>query len=238
MTKLRQAITDYAMIENGDKVAVGVSGGKDSLALAEALNKYRKRGPLKFELIVVHLKMGFPGFDIKPVQDFFRTEGVEFIAWETEIFSILTKNRNNDGSLKCSLCSKFKKALVIQAAQAFNCNKVAFAHHGDDAIETLFLNAIFGGRIATFRPKMYLSETAMEFIRPFIYLRESEISNYARQQALPIIPSACPNDGFTKRAEIKELLNEIYRKYPEAYHNFLIMLANNDKLDLWQKETD
>ena len=224
------------MIEDGDKIAIGVSGGKDSVLLAYCLQKYRRYSPKKFEIIAIHLRMGFPNSDFSLIDEFLVNENIPCFQVETTIYPILLKQANADGSLKCSLCSKFKKALVIEKAKQENCNKVAFAHHGDDAIETMFLNAVYGGRVAVFRPKMYMSESKIEFIRPLIYLRESEIQAYVKQQNLPVIASSCPNDGHTQREEMKDFLVTLYEKFPPAYENFLKMLSNTAQVDLWEKQ--
>ena len=238
MTKIGKALHDYQMIEPNDKIAIGVSGGKDSLVLAYAMGRLRHYYPVNFDIVAIHLEMGFPDMDFTELRTFMAQENIEYHDIPTQVYEILQKNLDASGRLRCSLCSKFKKALVIEAANNLNCNKVAFAHHGDDAVETLFLNAIFGGKLATFRPKMYMSKTAMTFIRPLVYLREAEITAFTIGEKLPIVKSTCPNDGFTKRQEVKELLNLLYLDYPCAYENFLIMLSNTDKVDLWEKIDD
>ena len=236
MSKINKAILDFQMLEDNDYIAVGLSGGKDSLVLIHTLAKLKEYSKISFNLIAIHLDLGFPKEDFSLILDFLKELKVECQIVKTEIYQILQKNLTNDGHLPCSLCSKFKKALVIEEATKLKYNKVAFAHHGDDAIETIVLNALYGGRLATFRPKMYLTRSKMTFIRPLIYVREKEISNYANINKLPVLISSCPNDGNTKRAEVKELLNKLYLKYPDAYHNLLIMLSNTKKVDLWDKE--
>lgn len=234
ITKIQRAINDFKMIEENDKICVGISGGKDSITLAYTLKQLSKFYPIKFEMIGVHLEMGFPNMDFSEIRSFFVKEEIEFHEKPTKVYEILKKNLNSDGSLKCSICSRFKKALVIEAAKEYGCNKVAFAHHGDDAIETLWLNAVYGGKLATFRPKMYMSKSDIDFIRPLIYLRETEIESYVSQNSLPVVISTCPNDKHTQREAIKQLLEKIYEEYPAAYENFLIMLGNEKQLDLWR----
>jgi len=236
LTKIRKAIDDFSMIENGDRICVGISGGKDSLVLLTALARFRKYAPYDFEVVAVHLNLGFPDMDFGSLTAFLKQENIEYQEKPTEVYEILKKNLNGDGSLKCSLCSKFKKALVIDAAKEHNCRKVAFGHHSEDAIETLWLNAIYGGKLATFRPKMYLSRSEMTFIRPLIYVREREIMAFAENEKLPVVKSTCPNDGYTKRTEMKNLLNSIYEQYPTAYENFLTMLGNSEQVDLWDTD--
>ena len=236
LTKIRRACYNYSLISENDRIAIGYSGGKDSMVLVSCLEEIRKYYHLPFTLVVIHLDLGFGKQDFNSVFKHFQNRSIEFKVIPTKINDILQKNLTNSAKLPCSLCSKFKKALMISAAKDYGCNKVAFAHHGDDAIETFFLNAIYGGKAAVFQPKMYMSKTDMTFIRPLIYVREAEINQYCQALQLPLIPSNCPNDGFTKRAEIKNLLSSIYQQYPQAYQNFLIMLENQTNINLWKKE--
>ena len=148
------------------------------------------------------------------------------------IADILKRNLKND-AIQCSLCSKLKKGAVIKAAKQLGCNKVAFGHHGDDAIETLLLNMIYGGKIATFDPKMHLTREDITFIRPFIYAFESDLKKALKELDLPKIKSGCPNDGYTQRQNIKELLHKIYHTYPSAKENFLLSLHNKEQLNLF-----
>ncbi len=235
---IRKADQDYHLIQNDDRIAVGVSGGKDSMLLLLALHYYRETCRLNhiknFSVIGIHVEMGFPGMDFHAAEEFFKKKEIEFHHFPSHIYEILKLQANEDGSLKCSLCSKFKKATVIAAAKEYHCNRVAFAHHADDAIETLLMNAIYGGRLATFKPHMFLTHTEMDFIRPFVYAYESDITAAAEELHLPVVSSTCPMDGFTKRQEAKELLQNLYQHYPMAKENFLLMLHNQKQLDLWK----
>lgn len=237
---IRKADLDFGLIQDGDKIAIGVSGGKDSLLLIYALSLYQKIAykydQKKFEILGIHLEMGFEGMDFTPVRAFMQEHQIPYIDYPTKIYDILKLYPDNKGNIQCSRCSPLKKGAIVQAAKEYQCNKTAFAHHGDDAIETLFLNMIFGGRIATFEPQMFLSNTKMHFIRPFVYCFEEDIKTTAIQELnLPIVKSTCPNDGFTKRQEIKDLLKQMYQTYPCAKHNFLTSLANQQQLKLWAK---
>ncbi len=239
---IAKADKDYEMINDGDRICVGVSGGKDSMLLLTALYYYRKTCRMNkvknFEVVGIHVEMGFENMNFEEVDNYCKNIGIEFYHYPSKIYEILKIQAKEDGTLKCSLCSKFKKATVISAAKEYHCNKVAFAHHGDDAIETLFMNAIFGGRLATFKPSMYLTNTQMHFIRPFVYAFESDISNAMITNNIPIVKSTCPMDGYTKRQDTKELLHKIYTDYPMAKENFLLMLHNQKQLDLWVKGND
>lgn len=231
---IRKADQDYAMIQDGDRIAVGVSGGKDSMVLLTAMYMYSKFANKNFTVVGIHIKLGFPNMDFSEVTAFCEQQGIEFHMIDSHVYEILQKHPDKRGRIKCSLCSKFKKATVIDAAKQYGCNKTAFGHHSDDAVETLFMNMIHGGKIATFRPKMYLTNTEMMFIRPLIYSYESDIILAQHNNAIPFVKSTCPNDGYTERAEMKTLLHNLYEKYPMARSNFVYMLHNEKQVDLWQ----
>lgn len=233
---IRKADQDYQMIEDGDRIAVGVSGGKDSMVLLAALHMYSKFPHKKFSVVGIHVKLGFPNMDFREVVAFCEQQGIEFHMEDSQVYEILKKNPDKNGRIRCSLCSKFKKATVIDAAKKYGCTKTAFGHHSDDAVETLLMNAIHGGKLATFKPKMYLTNTEMMFIRPLIYSYESDILAAQVNNAIPYVKSTCPNDGYTERQDVKELLRDFYEKYPMARSNFVYMLHNEEQVDLWHKE--
>lgn len=232
---IRKADQDYRMIEDGDCIAVGVSGGKDSMVLLTALHMYSKFPQKKFRVVGIHVKLGFPNMDFSEVIDFCNAQGIEFHMEDSNVYEILKMNPDKNGRIKCSLCSKFKKATVIDAAKKYGCTKTAFGHHSDDAVETLVMNAIHGGKLATFKPKMYLTNTEMMFIRPLIYSYESEILAAQVNNQIPYVKSTCPNDGYTERQEVKEMLQDLYVRYPMARSNFVYMLHNEEQVDLWHK---
>ncbi|MBQ2657438.1 MAG: tRNA 2-thiocytidine(32) synthetase TtcA [Erysipelotrichaceae bacterium] len=236
LAQVRKADQMYQMIENGDRIAVGLSGGKDSSLLLYTLYLYRflSRNTYQkdFELVGIHIDLNFGEEDITPLLEWFRQYDIEIKCDESKIADILKLNLHKD-RIDCSLCSTLKKGAVIRKAKEFGCNKVAFAHHADDAIETLLMNMIYGGRVATFDPKMYLDHSETTFIRPFCLSFESDIAKTCRQLEIPIIKSGCPNDGYTQRQEIKELLHSIYHKYPQAKENFLLSLYNEEHLNLY-----
>ena len=171
----------------------------------------KKFADVKFDVVGVHIEMGFPNMDFSEVDAFCKKNEIELYHEPSDVYEILKLNKTDDGRLQCSLCSKFKKALVIDGAKKYGCNKVAFAHHGDDAVETLFMNMVYGGKIATFTPKMYLSRTDMNFIRPLVYAYESDIVTAVKEANIPIVESTCPADKHTKREEFKQLLNDLYK---------------------------
>ena len=238
LRKIRRADQDYHLIEDGDVIGVGVSGGKDSMVLLCALQMYSRFRDKNFRVVGIHIEMGFPDMDFSQADAFCARWGIALHHYPSQIYEILKRNLAKDGSLQCSLCSKFKKATVITAAKELGCTKVAFGHHSDDAVETLFLNMIHGGKIATFLSKMYMSRTDTTFIRPLIYCHESDIQQALEHNAIPYVKSTCPNDGFTQRQDIKELLQQLYVDYPMAKGNFIYMLHNQKQLALWQTEND
>lgn len=234
---IQQADKDYNLIDDNDLIAIGVSGGKDSMVLLYCLKLYQqwcqKRHIKTFNIIGIHLDMNFGGMDMSPVAQFCQQQDIPFINVKTQIYDILKLHLNNSGNISCSLCSKLKKGAMIQEAKKVNATKTAFAHHGDDAVETLFLNMIHGGRIATFDPKMHLTNADMTFIRPLVYAKEAWI-NWAYQQAnIPVVTSTCPRDKHTQREDIKQLIQSIEQTYPMAKYNLLKALSNDTQVDLW-----
>lgn len=231
---LTKADLEYSLINDNDKIAVGVSGGKDSMLLLSALKKYQMYSFKKFSFIAVFLDLGFGNVNIKLLKDYCEKLGVDlYIDNSTEVNTILSQHKNSSGKLPCSICSRMKKAAINKAAHQLNCNKVAFAHHCDDAIETLLMNTIYGGRVATFAPKMFLENTALTFIRPFILVREKDIIATCKKENIPIIKSSCPNDKHTMRQEMKLMLQSLYQNYPTSYQNYRNMLSDKEHFDLW-----
>ncbi len=228
---------DYELIEENDRIAVGISGGKDSSLLLYTLELYRQKSRKNFTIIGIHINLGFGEEPFDELESFFNQHNLKLERYDSMISVYLDLNKKKD-IVQCSLCSKLKKGAVIDKAKELKCNKVAFAHHADDAIETLFLNAIYGGKLATFDPKMYMSETQVTFIRPFIYVTEEEIINECKILGIPRIKSNCPVDGLTKRQDVKEKLNALYQEVPLAQKNFIKMLSNQKQLKLWKKSVD
>ena len=241
LAQIRKANNMFNLIEDKDKIAVGISGGKDSSLLLYSLYLYRflfeNTYQKSFEILGIHLDLNFGEEDFTPLEEWFKQYNIEIVTEKTKIKDILELNLNKD-RIDCSLCSTLKKGAVNKLAKENGCNKVAFGHHGDDAIETLLMNMIYGGRIATFDPKMYLSNSDITFIRPFSLSFESDIKKTCRQLDMPIIKSRCPNDGNTKRQDIKELLHSIYHEYPQAKDNFLLSLYNKEQLNLYLNKLD
>jgi len=237
LSSTRKADEMFNLIEDGDKIGVGISGGKDSSMLLYILHLYQYLASnsldKKFEIIGIHIDMNFGEDDPTELEEFFKSNDIPYYFEKSLIKDILDKNLKND-RIQCSLCSTLKKGAVIKAAKKLGCNKVAFGHHGDDAIETMMLNIIYGGRIATFDPKMYLTTSQITFIRPFALTFENDIKKACKEINMPVISSGCPNDGYTKRQDIKDLMHSIYHQYPHSKENFLLSLYNTDKVNLYK----
>ncbi len=207
----RRAIDDYQMIEAGDRVAVGVSAGKDSLALLCALAELRRFYPLPFTLHAITIDMGFKdGMDFSPIQALCKSLDVPYTIVPTEISKIIFDVRKE--SSPCSLCAKMRRGALHNAAKELGCNVVALGHHFDDAVETFMLNLFFEGRIGCFSPVSFLSRTELRLIRPMIYLPEKDVRYFSNKAELPVIKSPCPADGNTQREEMKQLLAKLDRE--------------------------
>ena len=236
---IRKADQTYNLINHGDKIIVGLSGGKDSLALLYCLNLYRKFSHTDFELQPVTLDLGFPGFNPEPLQKFCESIGLNLIVQDSkEVYQILTiqQEKQKLKHLPCSICSRMKKAAINKVANELGYNKVAFAHHADDAIETLIMNEIYGGRIATFSPKMHLENANIDFIRPFLLVHEKDIKQFIKEENINVMGSSCPADKNTTREDIKVLLNNLYHQFPKAKESFLSMISNYEQEDVWGNE--
>lgn len=238
LANMLKADYDYDLILDGDKIAVGLSGGKDSTLLLYALLKYQQLAKHKlqknFTVAGIHIDLGFGEEDMTPMFNFFKNQkmDVDIYCEKSKVANILNLYLKN-GHIQCSRCSQLKKGAVIKVAKQHCFNKVCFGHHSDDAIETLLLNMLFTGKIATFEPKMYLDREEITFIRPFIYCSENEIINTAKSLNLPRLKSGCPVDGKTKRANIKALLNNLENEYPNAKKNLLKAIHNPKQIKLW-----
>ena len=226
----------FNLIEEGDCIAVGVSGGKDSMTLLYGLHLYSQFTKGKFKVIGITLKLGFPNMDFTRIEEFCKDKNIEYHLVPTKVYDVLKEKVDNQGKIQCSLCSKFKKALLINEAKKLGCNKVAMAHHFDDGIETLFMNAIYNGYLATFKPKMYLDRTDVTFIRPLVLCKEDVIKKAVLKNNIPVVPSKCPNDKHTSREVIKQWLKEVYQKFPTAELNFQNMLLNPERVTLWESD--
>lgn len=204
LSRVRRAADDYNMIEDGDRIAVGVSGGKDSVALALALDAMKRFYPKKYEVVPITLDMGFEAMDLAPLSDFFADKGMRLVIEKTNISQVLFDIRKEKSP--CSLCAKLRRGALHGAAIENGCNKVALGHHCDDVVETFFLCMFFEGRLSCFSPKTYLDRKNIHVIRPLIYMYEQDISAFINRSQSVTVHNPCPANGYTKRQYIKELL--------------------------------
>lgn len=207
----RRGVDDYNMIEEGDKIAVGISGGKDSLALLCSLAYLRRFYPKKFELIAITIDMGFEGgMDFTPVKELCEKLDVPYHIIPTEISKIIFDVRKETNP--CSLCAKMRRGALHNAAKELGCNSVALGHHFDDVVETFMLNLFFEGRLGCFSPVTYLSRVGVKLIRPLLYMPEKDVVEFAKKNELPVVESKCPADKNTEREEMKTLLRTLERE--------------------------
>lgn len=204
---VRRAVDDYGMIDDGDKIAVGISGGKDSLALLSTLAAMRRFYPKKYDIVAITVDMGFKDMDFSPIAKFCESLDVEYKIAKTEIAKIIFEVRKEPNP--CSLCAKMRRGALHLAAVEAGCNKVALGHHYDDAVETFIMNLFNEGRLGCFSPKSYLSNRQITLIRPMLYATEKDVIYFARRQELPVITSPCPEDHATERENTKKLLAEL-----------------------------
>ena len=222
----RKAVDEYQMIQEGDHIAVGISGGKDSLTLLYALHGLKRFYPNKFELSAITVDLGYEEFDLDPVHELCQELGVPYKVVKTDIAHILFEERKE--SNPCSLCAKMRKGALNDAVKEMGCNKVAYAHHKDDIIETMLLSLIFEGRFHSFSPKTYLDRMDLTVIRPIMFVDEAEVIGFKNKYNLPVVKSKCPVDGYTKRQYAKELVRQLNTEHPGAKNRMFTAILNGD----------
>lgn len=210
---VRRAVDDYEMIQEGDRVAVGVSGGKDSMLLLLALDHLRKFYPKHFELEAITIELGFEGMDFTPVKELCAARGIPYTCVKTDIKEIVFDVRKEDNP--CSLCAKMRRGALNDAIRERGISKLALGHHFDDAVETFMMSLLFEGRISCFRPVTFLDRSGVTQIRPLIYAGEQKIAKLAEALDVPVVENPCPQDKASKRYEIKQLLSALCRDYPD-----------------------
>lgn len=214
----RKAIDDYHMIEEGDKIAIGISGGKDSLTLLYALHGLMRFYPKKFTIEAITVDLGFQNLDVAKVKALCDELGVRYTVVKTEIANIIFEQRKE--SNPCSLCAKMRKGALNDKAEALGCNKIAYAHHKDDIIETMMLSLIYEGRFHSFSPYTYLDRMKLTVIRPLMYVNESDIIGFQNKYHLPVVKSPCPMDGNTRREYVKQLIRQLNSENPGVKERF------------------
>ena len=222
----RKAVDEYQMIQEGDHIAVGISGGKDSLTLLYALHGLKRFYPNKFELSAITVDLGYEEFDLDPVHELCQELGVPYKVVKTDIAHILFEERKE--SNPCSLCAKMRKGALNDAVKEMGCNKVAYAHHKDDIIETMLLSLIFEGRFHSFSPKTYLDRMDLTVIGPIMFVDEADVIGFKNKYNLPVVKSKCPVDGYTKRQYAKELVRQLNTEHPGAKNRMFTAILNGD----------
>ena len=222
----RQALDAYDMIDPGDKIAVGLSGGNDSLALLYAMKHLQKFYPKSFDLCAVTVDLGFGNFDLQAAKIFCQKLSVPYTVVPTEISQIVFESRQE--SNPCALCAKMRKGALNKAAKDLGCNKIAYAHHRDDVIDTMMLSLIYEGRFHTFSPKTYLDRMDLFVIRPFLYVSEADIIGFKNRYQLPVCKNPCPVDGKTKREFVKNLIKSINTEAPGVKDRFFHAVASGN----------
>lgn len=236
LSPFRKAIEDYNMINDGDKIAVGLSGGKDSIALLSAFCGLKRFYPKKFELVAVTIDTGvnYDKTEFDALKDFVNSLGVEYHIEKTEIYDIVFKERKETNP--CSLCANMRRGALNQVSVSLGCNKVALGHHADDLVETFYLSMLYEGRLSTFSPVTHLERANLDVIRPMIYVRERDIISFTSDK--PILHNPCPADKNTRREYIKNLLKDIRKEIPFSTDNVLNALIHPERTNLFTKPTD
>ena len=213
LSYVRKAVDDYHMIADGDKIAVGISGVKDSLTLLYALHGLRRFYPQKFDIHAVTVDLGFGNLDLSRIESICADElQIPYTIVKTDIADIIFEQRKE--SNPCSLCAKMRKGALNEAIKKEGCNKVAYAHHKDDVVETMLMSLIYEGRFHTFSPVTYLDRMDLTVIRPLMYMNEADVIGFVNKNQIPVVKSPCPADGYTKREYVKQLLKKLNQENP------------------------
>ena len=219
------------MIHPGDRIAVGLSGGKDSTALLVAMKRFQYFSPVPFELEGITLDMGFGGMDFEPLVQLCAELDIPYTIKKTQIGPIVFEARQEKNP--CALCARMKRGALHDLSIERGCRKIALGHHADDAIETFFLSLFYEGRVNTFSPVTYLDRKDITLIRPLIFVKEKDIVYNPEVKALPVIKSTCPADGHTKREDMKDMMKELRKTIPELDDRILKAIQNKEQFHLW-----
>lgn len=223
---VRKAVDDYHMIEENDKIAIGISGGKDSLTLLYALSGLRRFYPKHFDIHAVTVDLGFDNLNLDEIKALCKELDVEYTIVKTEIAQIVFEERKE--SNPCALCAKMRKGALNTAIKEAGCNKVAYAHHKDDVVETMMMSLIFEGRFHTFAPVTYLDRMDLTVIRPLMYMNEVDVIGFINKYNVPVVKSPCPADGNTKREYVKNLLRDINLETPGVKTRMFTAIQNGN----------
>jgi len=222
-----RAIADFGLIEEGDRIAVAVSGGKDSYTLLHILEALRKRAPIKYELLAINIDSGYPGYRSDIIASHLEEQGFSHHMEKTEHYEVIKEKRRPDSSY-CSICARLKRGVLYTLAQRFGCNKLALGHHLDDFVETLLLNQFFVGSLKAMAPAMLADNAVTTVIRPLVYVEERDIIPFSRQNRFPVVCCCCPVCGRAdlQRKRMKGLLAELEKENPHVKRSLLSALAN------------
>lgn len=232
LSKMRKAVEDYNMIEEGDKIAVALSGGKDSVTLLYALKNLQIFYPKKFELMAIAINPGFEDFDTSILENIAKDVNVELVVVPSDIKTIVFDIRKEKNP--CSLCANLRRGMLNSVAKEYGCNKIALGHNEDDVIETFLLNMIYAGKISTFAPISYMDRSEMTLIRPLIYTQEKNTKSFIKRNNINIMPKVCPADGESKREYALNLLKSIEIQYKHSRSN-IIGAIKRDNVNGWKE---
>jgi tRNA 2-thiocytidine biosynthesis protein TtcA len=223
---MSRAIVDYRMIDDGDRILVAVSGGKDSYTMLHLLRALGTRAPVRFALKVVNIDQGHPGFPGERIADFMAREGFDFLMVREDTYSIVT-DKIPQGRTYCSLCSRLRRGVLYRVAAELGCNKIALGHHRDDALQTLLLNLLFAGQLASMPPKLLGDKGRRVVIRPLVYCAEEDIAAFSALAAFPIIPcDLCGSQENLQRKIVGDMISEWERRRPGTKSIMLAALQN------------
>ena len=235
LSRVRKAVDDYNMIEEGDCIAVGISGGKDSLTLLQALAALRRFYPNKFTLKAITIDLGFNNMNLDDITAMCKELDVEYHIEKTDIAQIVFDERKENRP--CSLCAKLRKGALNEAIKAMGCNKVAYAHHKDDVVETMLLSLFYEGRFHCFSPVTYLDRSEVIVIRPLIYMNEADVVGFIRRYNIPVVKSTCPVDKKTKREYVHQLVKDLNKDIPSV-RNRMFTAITDSELPGWSTKKD
>ena len=236
LSKIRKACEDYDLIDDGDKIAVGLSGGKDSLVLLTALSIMRRFYPKKFEVVAITIDLFNGKSNCDKLREYCKNLDVEFVLVDSQIYDIVFESRKE--SNPCSLCAKLRRGILNNKAHEIGCNKVALGHHMDDLIHTFMLSMFYEGRLSTFMPKTYLSKVDLFVIRPMIYIEEKEIISTAKRLNMPVMNNCCPANHKTEREHMKEIVDILKKEIPISKDRMFKAIISPERYNLFDKAKD
>ena len=228
MSQIRAAVDSYQLIQSGDRIAVGISGGKDSLVLLCALANMRKFLPMKYDLVAITVDPCFDNIqtDFRQVEELCRRLQIKYEIRRSQLGNIIFEQRKE--SNPCSLCARMRRGILHDMSKKHNCNKLALGHHFDDAVQTFFMNLFYGGKIGCFSPMSYLSRKDLYLIRPMVFCEESKVESAAQRYHLPVVKSECPVDGHTCRQSTQELIKDLEKQFPDLRRKVMGALQRAD----------